>query len=181
MNLRQLPNIISVFRILLVFPIIYLLLDHQYQQTLVLFVIAGVSDGVDGFLAKHYGWQTWLGGVLDPLADKFLLLSCFIALAWMDLLPWWLVVLVLLRDVVIIAGATYYYFRVDRIDAQPTFLSKFNTVSQIGLVVVVILAKIISLPPWVVATMIVFVALTTISSGLDYVIAWSRKAQQHPH
>ncbi len=181
MNLRQLPNIISVFRILLVFPIIYLLLDHQYQQTLVLFVIAGVSDGVDGFLAKHYGWQTWLGGVLDPLADKFLLLSCFIALAWMDLLPWWLVVLVLLRDVVIIAGATYYYFRVDRIDAQPTFLSKFNTVSQIGLVVVVILAKIISLPSWVVATMIVFVALTTISSGLDYVIAWSRKAQQHPH
>jgi len=180
-NLRQLPNIISVFRILLVFPIIYLLLDHQYQQTLVLFVIAGVSDGVDGFLAKHYGWQTWLGGVLDPLADKFLLLSCFIALAWMDLLPWWLVVLVLLRDVVIIAGATYYYFRVDRIDAQPTFLSKFNTVSQIGLVVVVILAKIISLPSWVVATMIVFVALTTISSGLDYVIAWSRKAQQHPH
>ena len=181
MNLRQLPNIISVFRILLVFPIIYLLLDHQYQQTLVLFVIAGVSDGVDGFLAKHYGWQTWLGGVLDPLADKFLLLSCFIALAWMDLLPWWLVVLVLLRDVVIIAGATYYYFRVDRIDAQPTFLSKFNTVSQIGLVVVVILAKIISLPPWLVAAMIVFVALTTISSGLDYVIAWSRRAQQHPH
>ncbi len=181
MNLRQLPNTISIFRVLLVFPIIYLLLDHQYQQTLVLFVIAGVSDGVDGFLAKHYGWQTWLGGVLDPLADKFLLLSCFIALAWMGLLPWWLVVLVLLRDVVIIAGATYYYFRVDRIDAQPTFLSKFNTVSQIGLVVVVILAKIISLPSWVVATMIVFVALTTISSGLDYVIAWSRRAQQHPH
>ena len=77
MNLRQLPNTISVFRILLVFPIIYLLLQQQYQQALVLFLIAGVSDGVDGFLAKHYGWQTWLGGVLDPLADKFLLVSCF--------------------------------------------------------------------------------------------------------
>ncbi len=181
MNLRQLPNIISVFRILLVFPIIYLLLNQEYQQTLVLFVIAGVSDGVDGFLAKHYGWQTWLGGVLDPLADKFLLISCFIALAWMGLLPWWLVALVMLRDVVIIAGATYYYFRVDRIDAQPTFLSKFNTVSQIGLVVVVILAKIVSLPSWLVATMIVFVAFTTISSGLDYAIAWSRRAKHHPH
>ncbi|HBH36437.1 MAG TPA: CDP-alcohol phosphatidyltransferase [Gammaproteobacteria bacterium] len=181
MNLRQLPNTISVFRILLVFPIIYLLLDHQYQQTLVLFVIAGVSDGVDGFLAKYYGWQTWLGGVLDPLADKFLLVSCFIALAWMGLLPWWLVALVMLRDVVIIAGATYYYFRVDRIDAQPTFLSKFNTVSQIGLVVMVIFAEIVSLPSWLAAAMIIFVALTTISSGLDYVIAWSRKAQQRPH
>ena len=181
MNLRQLPNAISIFRVLLVFPIIYLLLDHQYQQTLVLFVIAGVSDGVDGFLAKHYGWQTWLGGVLDPLADKFLLLSCFIALAWMGQLSWWLVALVMVRDVVIIVGATYYYFRVDRIDAQPTFLSKFNTVSQIGLVVVVIFAEIISLPSWLVTTMIVFVALTTISSGLDYVVAWSRKASQYPH
>lgn len=179
MNLRQLPNTISVFRILLVFPIIYLLLNLQYQQTLLLFVVAGVSDGVDGFLAKHYGWQTWLGGVLDPLADKFLLVSCFIALAWMGLLPWWLVVLVMLRDIVIIAGATYYYFRVDRIDAQPTFLSKFNTVSQIGLVVVVIFAEIVSLPSWLVTAMIIFVALTTISSGIDYVVAWSRKAKQH--
>ena len=179
MNLRQLPNTISVFRILLVFPIIYLLLNHQYQQTLLLFVVAGVSDGVDGFLAKYYGWKTWLGGVLDPLADKFLLVSCFIALAWIGLLPWWLVVLVMLRDIVIIAGAPYYYFRVDRIDAQPTFLSKFNTVSQIGLVVVVIFAEIVSLPSWLVTAMIIFVALTTISSGLDYVVAWSRKAKQH--
>lgn len=166
---------------MLVFPIIYLLLNHQYQQTLVLFVIAGVSDGVDGFLAKHYGWQTWLGGVLDPLADKFLLVSCFIALAWMGLLSWWLVALVMVRDVVIIAGATYYYFRVDRIDAQPTFLSKFNTVSQIGLVIVVILSEIVSMPSWLVTTMIVFVALTTVSSGLDYVVAWSRRVQKHPH
>ncbi|MEA3302469.1 MAG: CDP-alcohol phosphatidyltransferase family protein [Pseudomonadota bacterium] len=181
MNLRQLPNTISIFRVVLVFPIIYLLLNHQYQQTLVLFVIAGVSDGVDGFLAKHYGWQTWLGGVLDPLADKFLLVSCFIALAWMGMLSWWLVALVMVRDVVIIAGATYYYFRVDRIDAQPTFLSKFNTVSQIGLVVVVILSEIVSLPSWLVTTMIIFVALTTVSSGLDYVVAWSRRAQKHPH
>ena len=181
MNLRQLPNTISIFRVVLVFPIIYLLLNHQYQQTLVLFVIAGVSDGVDGFLAKHYGWQTWLGGVLDPLADKFLLVSCFIALAWMGLLSWWLVALVMVRDVVIIAGATYYYFRVDRIDAQPTFLSKFNTVSQIGLVVVVILSEIVALPSWLVTTMIVFVALTTVSSGLDYVVAWSRRVQKHPH
>ena len=181
MNLRQLPNTISIFRVVLVFPIIYLLLNHQYQQTLVLFVIAGVSDGVDGFLAKYYGWQTWLGGVLDPLADKFLLVSCFIALAWMGLLSWWLVALVMVRDVVIIAGATYYYFRVDRIDAQPTFLSKFNTVSQIGLVVVVILSEIVSLPSWLVMTMIVFVALTTVSSGLDYVVAWSRRVQKHPH
>lgn len=166
---------------MLVFPIIYLLLNHQYQQTLVLFVIAGVSDGVDGFLAKHYGWQTWLGGVLDPLADKFLLVSCFIALAWVGLLSWWLVALVMVRDVVIIAGATYYYFRVDRIDAQPTFLSKFNTVSQIGLVIVVILSEIVSMPSWLVTTMIVFVALTTVSSGLDYVVAWSRRVQKHPH
>ncbi len=181
MNLRQLPNTISIFRVVLVFPIIYLLLNHQYQQTLVLFVIAGVSDGVDGFLAKHYGWQTWLGGVLDPLADKFLLVSCFIALAWVGLLSWWLVALVMVRDVVIIAGATYYYFRVDRIDAQPTFLSKFNTVSQIGLVIVVILSEIVSMPSWLVTTMIVFVALTTVSSGLDYVVAWSRRVQKHPH
>lgn len=179
MNLRQLPNTISVFRILLVFPIIYLLFQQQYQQALVLFLIAGISDGVDGFLAKHYGWQTWLGGVLDPLADKFLLVSCFIALAWVGRLPWWLVSLVMLRDIIIITGATLYYFRVDRIEAQPTFLSKFNTVSQIGLVLLVILGELMRLPAWPLMLMIVFVALTTISSGVDYVIAWSRKAREH--
>jgi cardiolipin synthase (CMP-forming) len=178
-NLRQLPNTISVFRILLVFPIIYLLLQQQYQQALVLFLIAGVSDGVDGFLAKHYGWQTWLGGVLDPLADKFLLVSCFIALAWVGRLPWWLVSLVMLRDIIIIAGATLYYFRVDRIEAQPTFLSKFNTVSQIGLVLLVILGEMLPVPAWPLKLMIAFVALTTVSSGIDYVVAWSRKAREH--
>lgn len=179
MNLRQLPNTISVFRILLVLPITYLLLKQQYQQALVLFLIAGISDGVDGFLAKHYGWQTWLGGVLDPLADKFLLVSSFIALAWVGRLPWWLVSLVLLRDIIIIAGATLYYFRVDRIEAQPTFLSKFNTVSQIGLVLLVILGEMLPLPAWPLTLMILFVALTTISSGVDYVVAWSRKAREH--
>jgi len=85
--LRHLPNLISMLRILMVPPVAWLIVEQHYALALGLFVVAGVSDGVDGFLAKHYGWTSRLGSILDPLADKLLLSVSFVTLAWLGHLP----------------------------------------------------------------------------------------------
>lgn len=173
---RQIPNAISVFRILLVIPIILYMLKEEYGLALILFAVAGFSDGLDGFLAKRFHWQTWIGGFLDPLADKLLLVSSVVALGWLGLLPWWLVGLVFLRDIVIVAGATIYHNTVGKVSAEPTIISKINTFMQILLVLIVVLAQILSVPDIAVTAMIFLVAVTTVSSGIDYVVKWGRRA-----
>ena len=92
---------------------------------------AGASDALDGFLAKRYGWQSWLGGMLDPIADKLMLIACFVSLGTIGAHPAWLTWLVVGRDVVIVAGAVAYHSFIGRVDAQPTPLSKFTTCIQI--------------------------------------------------
>jgi len=137
-----------------------------------------VSDGLDGFLAKHYGWSSRLGALLDPLADKALLVACYASLAWIGLLPVWLLVLVVARDVVIVAGAVVYNYRIRRLEAQPTLISKLNTLLQILLVLLVIVQQ---LAPWVdevwVRGLIYAVTVSVVWSGLDYVVTWSRRAR----
>ena len=182
-GLNQLPNIISIFRIILVAPIVYVLLQEQYGLGLVLFAVAGASDGLDGFLAKQYNWESWLGSILDPIADKLLLVACFLTLWWLDLLPLWLVLMVFLRDVIIVTGATVYYFTIGRFTGEPTFISKFNTTMQIMLVLAVVLNQAYGIfPEFVLLVLIGIVALTTLSSGIDYVVEWGRRARSRgPH
>jgi cardiolipin synthase len=103
--LRQLPNFISSIRILLVVPIALALAHHQLITTLWLFGVAAASDAVDGFLAKHFGWQTELGGILDPLADKLMLVTVFVVLTLLGSVPVWLTTAVIVRDCVIVLGA----------------------------------------------------------------------------
>ena len=178
--LRQIPNVISIFRILLVVPIVVLMLGQQYAQALILFAVAGFSDSLDGFLAKRFNWQTWIGGLLDPLADKLLLVSSFIALGWVGLLPWWLVGLVFLRDLVIVTGAVIYHFRVGKVGGEPTLISKVNTFMQIAVVLVVVLAQIFPQIPLSALTILFgIVAGTTLASGVDYVVIWWKRARQH--
>ena len=114
-SLRHLPNLISAARIVLVLPIIWCLLNREFTLAIWLFLIAGASDGLDGFLAKRFGWSSRLGGILDALADKFLLLSTFICLWWLGVFPWWLVLSILARDLVIVIGATVYNFRIEAV------------------------------------------------------------------
>ena len=95
--LRQLPNLISSIRILLVVPIAAALAHHQFVTALWLFAVAAVSDAVDGFLAKHFGWQTELGGMLDPVADKLMIATVFVMLAFLGLVPVWLTSAVIAR------------------------------------------------------------------------------------
>ncbi len=164
-------------RIFICVPIVWALLQHRFGLALVLFVIAGISDGLDGFLAKQFRWESHLGGILDPVADKLLLLSSMLSLGWMGMLPWWLVTVVVLRDVIIVAGATIYYFGIHRVDAQPSMISKINTVVQIILVLAVVMnVGLIALPPLLLQGLIWVTLVTTLLSGLDYVWVWGRRA-----
>lgn len=177
MNVRDIPNLISILRIFLSVPVVWMLLVHEFGAALVLFAIAGISDGLDGFLAKRFGWKSQLGGLLDPLADKVLLVSSYLSLALIGIVPVWLVLLVILRDLVIVTGALVYHFRVTELEAEPSMISKTNTVAQIVLVLSVVLDRgLMSLPDLFITAMIWLVVLTTLASGINYVWVWSRRA-----
>lgn len=179
MKPESLPNAVTLLRIALIAPVVWLLLTEQYLWGLIVALIAGLSDGVDGYLAKRYGWDSRLGAVLDPIADKLLLSACYIALGILKLLPVWLIIAVLVRDVVIVVGATVYHFRINPLDAAPSQLSKLNTVIQIMLVLAVILNQVIPvLNATARDTLIWLTFLTTVTSGLHYVWVWGRKARK---
>lgn len=180
MHARDIPNLITLARIFLVAPVTWALLDERYLLALALFLVAGASDALDGFLAKQFDWGSRLGAILDPLADKALLISCYAALAWTGFLPFWLLGLVVFRDVVIVAGAVIYNYRVERLDAYPTLVSKLNTLLQIMLILLVIVNLATGYGETVWINWLVYaVTVSIVWSGVDYVITWSRRARNH--
>lgn len=177
---RDIPNLITGFRFLLVPPVVFLLLNNRFIEALVIFAIAGFSDALDGLLAKRYGWISRLGAVLDPLADKLLLVSAFITLGWLGLIPVWLVIIVILRDFVLVTGAIIYNAKIEKLHETPSMVSKLNTVTQILFVLVVIFMQAVQdLPVFWVDALLYSVLATTLWSGLDYVWTWGRKAWGH--
>lgn len=177
MRPRDIPNIITAFRFLLVAPVVVLLLQGRFAAALVVFGVAGFSDALDGFLAKHYGWQSRLGGLMDPLADKLLLVSSFITLGWLGWIPLWLVALVILRDLVIVAGAIFYHMRIEQLEAEPTMVSKLNTAAQIFLVLAVMFSLgVQTIPALWIDILLYSVLATTLWSGFDYIWIWGRRA-----
>lgn len=179
MKPHDIPNIITVFRFLLVPPVVWLMLNQRFGAALIVFGIAGFSDALDGYLAKRYNWTSRLGSLLDPLADKLLLLSAFITLAWLHWIPLWLVSLVILRDLIIVAGAIVYHMRIEQLDAEPSLVSKLNTVTQILLVLAVMFTQAVQeLPALWLDVLLYSVLATTVWSGLDYIWTWGRRAWQ---
>lgn len=177
MKARDIPNLITVFRFLLVPPVVLLLLERRFGLALLLFGVAGFSDAVDGYLAKRYAWSSRIGALLDPLADKLLLVSSFITLGWLQLLPLWLVGAVILRDLVIVSGALVYHFRIERLEAAPTLVSKLNTLAQILLVIAIMFSQAVHELPFLWMDALLYsVLVTTLWSGMDYVWRWSRLA-----
>jgi len=173
----NIPNAICVLRIALVWPIISALVGGRFNHALLLVALAGFSDGLDGYLAKRFDWRSRLGGLLDPLADKLLLVSTFVTLAWLGLVPAWLTAVVILRDSVIVAGGLIYQATIAPVQPEPSRVSKLNTGAQLLFVCAVIANHGIGLPPpelLVVAGAAVLVTSTV--SGLDYVVRWSGKA-----
>ena len=179
MSPSNIPNLICFARIALVIPIIRLLFQEQFLLSLLLILIAGLSDILDGYLAKKNNWRSYLGAVLDPAADKILLVSLFITLQSMDLIPLWLTLTVILRDLMIVFGLSLYRYFVGVPQPKPTRISKFNTLLQLAFIILVILAQGIQFP-FAILSMVCgsLVFVTSILSGLDYWIIWSIKAKK---
>ena len=178
MSLSWLPNAISIMRIALIVPILALIAQARFDWALILFFIAGFSDGVDGYLAQRFDWSSRLGGMLDPIADKLLMTGVFVMLAWVDLIPVWLAVAVILRDVVIIGGAVAYSILFKPVPAEPSRISKANTALQILFVLFVMSQAAFSWPDTISTTILgAAVLVTVVISGVDYVLRWSHRAR----
>lgn len=175
--LAWLPNAITATRILLALPLYWMLRESRFDIALAIAAVAGISDGLDGWLAKRYGWVSRLGAMLDPLADKLLLFACFLGLGAGGHLPLWLVALVIGRDAVIVAGALAYRALIGPFEAAPSRLSKLTTFLQIVLVLWVLSGEVgLPLPGAGQTVLVAAVALVTAASGALYVVVWSGKA-----
>ncbi|MDP2355838.1 MAG: CDP-alcohol phosphatidyltransferase family protein [Beijerinckiaceae bacterium] len=173
--LASLPNLISLGRLVLVPIIVSLIIQPEWGLAFLLFVVAGVSDAVDGWLAKRFNLRTELGAYLDPIADKALLVSIYVSLAVIGVLPATIVVLVVSRDVMIV-GAVMVSWLLDKpVAIRPLLVSKLNTLAQISFAAAVLAAKAFDFPlgMWFTISLYVVAALT-LASAAAYLTQWVR-------
>ncbi len=171
----SIPNLITLARIVLVPVVVWAILAGEMGLAFILFLAAGVSDAIDGFLAKRFGMTTVLGAYLDPLADKALLVSIYVTLGINNELPLWLVILVVSRDIMIVGGVLLSWLLGNPMKMKPLIVSKLNTLAQIVLASVVLGALGLGLSlPTVKLGLIVVVALTTAFSVAAYLSQWLR-------
>ena len=175
----SIPNLISLARLMAVPVMIYLILNGSYFSAFWLFVAAGVSDAIDGYIAKQLGQATILGSYLDRLADKALLVGVFITLGHENLLPSWLVILVVFRDLVIIGGVVLLHISTNSVKMKPLIVSKINTAAQIFLVAIVLANLAFSQLAWsaFVLILVYIVTATTLASGGAYIVRWGRNME----
>ena len=169
------PNYITLLRLALVPFVIWSMTTGNMMLALVGFIIAGVSDGVDGFIARRFDMRSELGTYLDPIADKLLLVSVFLALAYLGAIPAWLVVLVVSRDAMIVSGVMLSTVMGNPVEMRPLFVSKANTAAQI-ILVAVILGHLAFKANWnfITGPLIIIVAILTVVSAMAYLVAWLR-------
>ena len=154
------------------------LANANYDFALLLFAEAAVSDGLDGFLAKRFGWTSDLGKILDPVADKLLLISVFVMLTSLALVPWWLTVTAVTRDLMIILGAIALRIWVGPLRGRPSVTSKINTLLQLAYLLGVITnAAGYGPPQGFLTTLAVVVLITTLLSGVNYLMDFVRAAR----
>jgi cardiolipin synthase len=164
---RHLPNLICLLRIALVWPVAAAMWDGNFPLAVGLFFVAAISDGLDGYLAKRFGWTSQLGKVLDPVADKLLLVTVFISAAWLD--------------VMIGLGALIFRLWFGPLKGRPTVISKFNTLFQLGYLVSVMLIAAFGVVPQELADALAYIMFaTTLLSGADYLYQFTRRAWDMP-
>lgn len=172
----NLPNCITLGRLLTVPVAIYLLMQSAYLSAFLLFLLAGISDALDGYIAKRFNRVTQLGAILDPIADKVLLVGVYITLGLQANLPNWLVVLVVFRDAMIVGGVILLFlFRLE-VRMRPLLISKINTAAQIALAAAVLAELGLGLDMAILAKGLIYtVAATTALSGGTYIVSWTRE------
>ncbi len=171
----NLPNLISLGRLLLVPLAIWLILGGRYGAAFWIFIAAGISDGLDGFIAKRFDRRTRLGALLDPVADKSLLVSVYVTLGVAGQIPAWLVILVVFRDVMIVGGFLLVQAIAVARPVQPLLISKINTGAQIVLIGFVLARAGLGYDAGAFDLALgLLVGGTTVWSGLAYLVRWAR-------
>ena len=174
------PNMITVLRFLLVPAVIYWLLAGEWRSAFAGFLIAGISDGVDGFIARRFNQRSKLGGYLDPMADKLLLVSVFVVLGFLRELPLWLVIGAVSRDALIVCAVLLSSVMGNPVEMKPLMVSKANTAAQIVLAAVVLAELAFAAdfgpirPAWIILS-----ALLTVASAGAYLVAWSKHVSKY--
>ena len=166
------PNLITTIRIILAPIFIIYLLDDRFLAALSVFVIAGVSDGADGLIARVFNQKSRLGAFLDPLADKILLVAAFVVLAVRGYIPSWLAVIVITRDVLIPLGVLILFLSRGHLNIQPSIISKITTCLQLGTVFLVLVRNHFHLFSEYMLPMYWLTGILTIVSGLHYIRSW---------
>jgi cardiolipin synthase len=169
------PNFITIGRLIGVPLIVWLMVADRFVEATALFVLAGISDAADGFIAKRFGAASELGAYLDPIADKTLLVSVFVTLGFKGVLPPWLIILVVSRDLFIIGGILLAYILSNPMPVRPLLVSKVNTAAQILLIAFVLSdrsgAMALLLP---ISITVIGVAVLTVVSAGAYLVEWVR-------
>lgn len=176
--LRNIPNALTIARLFLIIPFIILLHHQEYISAFAIFILAGITDCLDGWLARSFHWQSPFGTFIDPVADKLLITTSFISLALIAKLPWWLVFLVFLRDLTISVGViAWFAFITQKPQLRATYISKINTVMQLLLVTISLFElAFFNSTSLLHKILIIFTTVTTAISFVDYVWTWGRKA-----
>ena len=169
----SIPNIITLGRIILVPVIVWAIVSSQMEIAFAIFVIAGVSDAVDGFLAKRFNMTSELGALLDPLADKALLVSIYVALGIWGAVPRWIVILVVSRDIMIVSAVIVSWLFDKPVEMKPLMVSKLNTVAQVGFAALVLASLGFGFQPHPYDLM-GLVTIFTLGSVSLYLVEWVR-------
>jgi cardiolipin synthase len=177
----NLPNFLTLLRIVAIPVFLIFLTDGESGAALVTFILAGITDSLDGAIARLTNTRTTLGAYMDPLADKMLVLSAFVVLAFMNAVPRWLTVVVISRDVVILTGYLMLFLMTQRLmEIRPSALSKTSTFFQLLTLSCVLLSlwRPVSMPPVVLVDLFLITGILTAASGLHYMVRGLRWYQQ---
>ena len=180
------PNQLTILRMICAPVVVTLTLDGQLRAAVGVFVLGAITDAFDGLIARFYKQRTALGAILDPLADKMLLGSAFVALSFAESvpvqIPKWLTVMVLSRDAIIVVSSLAIAFVFNRRGFAPSGLGKFSTAAQMTCVAVVFAANLTAIPPMLLLVVFIVTGALTVGSGLYYLYrASSRKFVEVPH
>lgn len=163
------PNLLTLLRILLTPLLVWFLLDDRLNEALAVFIVAGMTDGLDGLIARLFNQKSKLGAYLDPLADKLLLVTSFILLAWLRLVPSWLVIITVSRDIIIVLGIITLMYHQVPVKIKPSGISKMTTLMQLLTVLFLLASSLIVLPRWGYTILFLVTAAFSVASGIHYI------------
>ena len=180
--LHNVPNAISMFRLLLVLPIAIAIVEGEFAFSLALFCIAGISDGLDGYFARKYGWVTAFGKIIDPLADKLLLLVTTVTLGLLGHFPVMVLFLMIAKDLAVVGGVLVYTALAGFPEVRPILVGKVTTVLQlllIGYIMITLVAS-MSVVSMFMSILVWVVVIATILDGCSYLWLWTNKLVRDP-